>query len=532
MKDNKKEKGFKKLFPAFKNKGAAKRRTYVLITTIIFVAILVLVNVLSTVIAQKLPTTIDATDYDANTLSDNNIEFIKSVKEKVQIIVCASREGYTGSEMSNFAYNNYYVQENATPYNYFNQTITLIENCAKYNSNITVDYVDTQSPSFSKLDSESDIDISYGDIIVKCTRDINGKPVTFTDILLFTDIYNLQDNSGGSSYMYGYQSYSITSSNLETALSSAIYTVAASESRKVAFLKNYSKSGAADEFISNLKTYNYEVTEIGGMLSSASLDDIDMLLLVAPTKDLTGEDLRVVDKFLENDGKKGKSFLVFGSVSSPDTPNIDDFMEEWGIGVEDGIAYETNKNYKVDESIYIINAGDDFTKAINNSSSGYASANNIALSQVYEEKGNRKTHILMTTTEYGTIAPKGTGEDYKVENEDDLYAVPVIMLSDDTVLDSNANDMSSYVGYFGSEDFISSKWAEVSGAGNMEFALTIANNTTGRSNQIYFDPKITRLTYMSVTEAQIAAVRVVTLYLLPVVVLIGGILVWILRKNR
>ncbi len=527
----KKASKFGKIFK-FKNKNAAKRRTYVLATTIIFIVALVLVNLLATVIAQKLPTTIDATDYEANTLSDNNIKFIKSIKEKVEITVCATREGYTGSEMTNYAYNNYYVQENSTPYNYFNQTITLIENCTKYNNNITVEYVDTQSPSFSKLDSESDIDISYGDIIVKCTRKINGKDVTFTDILLFEDIYNLQDNTGGSSYMYGYQSYSITSSNLETALSSAIYAVAASENRKIAYLAGYSKSGAADEYIESLTAYNYEVVEINGMLSSANLEDIDMVLLVAPTKDLTADDLRVMDTFLENDGKKGKSFIIFGSTSSPSTPNINDFCEEWGIGVEDGIAFETNDNYRIDESIYLINAEDDFTKAINNSSNGYASANNIALKPVFEEKGNRATHVLMTTTEYGTVAPKDATSDYKVESEDDLYAVPVIMVSEDTELDSNANDLSSYVVYFGSEDFISAKWTTISGAGNMEFALAMANNTAGRSDEIYFDPKITRLTYMSVTDSQIAAVRVITLYLLPVLVLIGGVLVWITRKNR
>ena len=276
-KDKKKEP--KKL----RNKNAVKKGTYVLISTIVLVLVLVLVNVLSTVIAQKLPTTIDATADNANTLSDNNIKFIKSINEKVEIIVCASREGYTGSEMTNYAYNNYYVQENSTPYNYYNQTITLIESCAKYNDNIKISYVDTQSPNFKKLESESDIEISYGDIIVRCTRLINGKETTLSDVLVFDDIYNLQDNTNGQGYMYGYSSYSITSSNLETALSSAIYSVAASENRKVAFLKDYSKSGAETAFTENLTAYNYEVESLSGMVSSVNLEDADIVLLVAPT---------------------------------------------------------------------------------------------------------------------------------------------------------------------------------------------------------------------------------------------------------
>jgi hypothetical protein len=332
--------------------------------------------------------------------------------------------------------------------------------------------------------------------------------------------------------MYGYTTYSISSSNLETALSSAIYSVASSEKRKVAFLNSYSKKSAATEFTDGLSKYNYEIVDIDGMVSSADLEDIDILLLVAPTKDLTGDDLRAVDKFLDNDGKKGKSFIVFGSAASPATPNINHFMEEWGIGVKDGIAFETNSSYRIDNSIYLINAGDDFTKSINNSSNGYASENNIALEQLYETKGNRETHVLMTTTEYGTVAPKGTSGDYKPESEDDLYEVPVVMVAEDSELDSNSNEIASYVGYFGSEDFISSRWTSMSGAGNMEFALTVTNNTAGRASSIYFDPKITRLTYMSVTDSQIAAVRFVTLYTLPLLVLIGGIIVWIMRKNR
>lgn len=515
-----------------KNKNAFKRSTYVVITTVILIAILVAVNILSTVIADRFPTTIDATADSANTLSDNNIKFLKSINEKVEIIVCASREAYTGSEMVNYAYNNYYVQENATPYNYYNQTITLLESCTKYNSNISLSYVDTQSPTFTKLESESDIDISFGDIIVRCTRKINGKETTLSDVLVFDDIYNLQDNSGGQYSMYGYTTYSITSSDLETSLASAIYSVASSESRKVAFLKEYSKSGSADEFLTNLATYNYEVEEISGKLSSANLEDVDMVLLVAPTKDLTGDDLKVMDKFLENNGKKGKSFIVFGSVSSPATPNINDFMEEWGIGVKDGIAYETNSSYRIDDSIYLLNAEDDFTKTINNSTNGYASKNNIALSRVFEENGSRKTHILMTTTEYGTVAPKGTTGNFKPNSDDDLAEVPVIMVTEDTDYDENVNEISSYVGYFGSEDFISSSWSTVSGAGNMEFAITVANNTAGRSDAVYFDPKITRLTYMTVTDSQIAVIRIISLYTIPLLVLIGGILVWILRKNR
>lgn len=525
-KAHKKEKKNKKL----KNKKAFKKGGYIFVTTVIVIAVLVLVNVFSTILAQRLPTTIDATSNRSNTLSDNNINFIKSIKEEVEIIVCASKEGYTGSEMVNYAYNTYYVQENSTPYNYFNQTITLIESYQKYNSKIKVSYVDTQSPAFKKLESENNIDISYGDILVRCTRNIDGKTVTLSDVVVFDDIYSLQDNSGGSSY-YGYSSYSITASNLESALSGAIYTVAASENKKIGYISAKSASGAAEEFLSALGNYNFGITEIKGLVNSANLEEFDTLLLVSPTADLSGEELSAIDKFLENDGKKGKSFLVFGSVSSPATPNLNDFMEEWGIGIEDGIAYETNDYYRNNNAILLFNAEDDLTKTINNAENPLISENNIALSQVYEEQGNRSTHILLTTSETAVIAPKGTEGNYTPPSSAEKSKIPVAIVTEDTDFDDDANQISSYVGYFSSENFISSVWNAYS-VSNMEFAVTAANAVSGRSDTVYFDYKITRITYMNVTDSQINTVRIVTMFVFPILVLIGGILIWILRKNR
>lgn len=513
-----------------RNKNALKRRTFVIVTTVVVAVVLVLLNVLSTVLAQKFPTTIDVTADSANTLSEKNIKFIEGIENEVEIIVCASREGYTGSEMVNYAYNNYYVEENNTPYNYFNQTVTLIENYHKYNSNIKVSYVDTQSPSFSVLESESDIEIAYGDIIVRCTREINGKETTLSDIVTFEDIYVLQDNSGQYAY-YGIYSYSISASNLETALSGAIYTVASSERRNLALLSGSSKSGAADTLVEALTNYNFNVTEIEGVLTTSSFEEIDVLLLVAPTSDLSGDELKYIDKFLENDGKRGKSFLVFGSTSSPETPNLNDFMEEWGIGVEDGIAFETSDSKRNNYGMVLYTAGDDLTKAINNSEKSYFSGQNIALSQVYETKGTRTSHILMQTSETAVVAPKGSDSGYTPASTEEKKQIPTIMVTEDTDYDTNTNQITSYVGYFSSEDFISADWSYY-GFGNIEFAVNVANTTAGRSNTVFFDYKITRLTYMNVTDAQINMVRIITLYTVPVLILIGGIVIWILRRNR
>lgn len=515
-----------------KNKNLLKRSTYTIVFAVVLIAILVLVNVLSTVIAQRWPTTIDVTADSSNSLTEENIDFIKSIDNEVEIIMCATRDGYIGTDMINYAYNTYYVQENSTPYNYFNQTVTLVESYPKYNNKIKVSYVDPQTPEFDALESSSDISVSYGDIIVRCTREVDGKQTTLDSIITFDDVYELYDASNGGA-MYGMGYYVITSSNIESELSSAIYTVAASDKSGIALLTGHAEEGAADSLVDSLEGYNFEFTEIEGLLTADALVDINTVILVSPVSDLSADELKVLDTFLDNDGARGKSFLVFGSISAPATPNLDQFMEEWGIVVQDGMAYETQSSYRYEDDILVFNKENDLTASVNSSEKLCLSGNNVALAQGFESKDSRTSHILMTTSPYAVLAPKGTKSGYTPPSTDEKGEMPIIMVTEDTTYDENYDEVSSYVGYFASADFISSVWFDYSDVGNMEYAITVVNAVSGRDGSgMYFLPKITGTTSMTVSESQQTVVRVVCMYVIPLLVLIGGVLVWIWRRNR
>lgn len=515
-----------------KNKNLLKRSTYSIVFAVILIAVLVLVNVLSTEIAQRLPTTIDVTTDASNSLTADNIDFIKGIDEEVEIVMCATREGYTGSEMVNYAYNTYYVQENSTPYNYFNQTVVLVESYPKYNSKIKVSYMDPQSPEFKTLESGSDISINYGDILVRSSRMVDGKMTDFSSVITFEDIYELYDASNGGA-MYGMGSYVITASSIESELSGAIYTVASSDRSGIALLTGHAEKGAADALVDSLEGYNFEFAEIEGALNADALKDIRTVILVSPVSDLSASELRVLDKFLDNDGKRGKSFLVFGSTSAPATPNLDQFMEEWGIAVEDGMAYETNSKYRYQDAVLMWGQDNDLVGDAGTSELLCFSANNVALKQAYEESDSRTNHILMTTSPYAVVAPKGTKSGYTPPSSAKEAEIPTVMVTEDTTYDDDYDEVTSYVGYFASADFVSDAWYDYGSVGNMEYAVTVVNAISGRdSSNMYFLPKITGTTSMTVSDSQQTAVRVVCMIVLPLVVLIGGILIWILRRVR
>lgn len=526
-------------FSFAKNISIKKRGILTIIFAVVFVAVIVLANVLSTSIAQKINTTLDVTTDKSNSLTVENIDFIKNVKYDVEIIVCATREGYTGTEMVNYASSVYYVQENATPDNYFNQTVTLLETYPKYNDKISVKYIDPQSPEFKGLESDNEIDITYGDILVRCTRpDKDNKTKTFESIVTFDELYELYDASSGTgTSMYGYSTYTITASNVETEISSSIFTVSASEYSRILLLSTHSTKDAELALTSALANYNFEVMDMeNGVLNADTLKDIDTVLLVSPVSDLSAKELEVLDTFLDNDGKRGKNFVVFGSTSSPATPNLNEFLEEWGIKVNDGMAYDTNPGYRLSDkvSMMLFNKGDDLTKSVNASEMLYYCSDNLALELAYETKGSRTTHRLMTTSPYAVVAPKGvTG--YTESSKDVMSEMPVAVVTEDTTMNENHDEVSSYVACFASSDFIASEWEQFSDNGNMEFAISVFNIINGRdSASMYFLPKITGVYSMTTPLSDIAYwfIEAIFMVAMPVLLLIGGVVVWFLRRNR
>ncbi len=515
-----------------RNLNAYKKSGFMVAIIIVMVALLVMLNAVSLVVAGKVNTTIDVTRDNTYSLTDINIEFIKGIDTPVEIVVCAPRSDYMGSAMVNYALEAYYVQETDSPSNYFNQTVALLENYPKYNDNITIKYVDTQSPDFDLLEQDSELSVSYGDIIVTAQNTVDGKKVDNMSVLAFDDIYAIESTDSGYS-MGGYSPQYISGSYLETELSGAIYSVTSGGAKKVAYLSGRSTEKVADFVLEKLNLYNYEVTEVEGIVTAAALKDVDIVMLAAPTKDLTAEELSVLDTFLENNGNRGKSFFVFGSPSSPSTPNIDNFMEEWGIKVENGIAFETSDSRKNGDALFLVNPGEsEITKEINSYEGLYYTSGNIALTRKYETSGTRTTNILLTTSASAVVAPKGSGEGYEPPKKAERREIPVVMVTTDVKTagaELDYAELTSYVGYFASVDFLS----ETSAAtyGNVDMTLTVLNKASGRTD-MYFYPKVVGTYVMSPSDAAKTVVEIITMYAMPIVVFLGGVFVWIRRRTR
>ncbi len=515
-----------------KNQNALRRGSYTVVITVLIIVAILVFNVLATALAQRFPLNLDLTANNDYSVSAKNIEYIKGVERPVTITVCADADTYA-SDMQNYAASlSYYGVSDSSGGKYYTQALALLEDYTKYNSNITLTYADPYDPSFANVQARATSGtLSYGSILVESTFALDGQEISRNKVLAYEDLYNLTTSSSS------YQTV-LEGSNVESAVTSAIYSVTSDKTTEVAYIGAHMDTGVLDSLNDTLESNNYNVTAIDNLLASDIPEETEILLIAAPTTDYSAQELAKLDDYLDNDGQRGKTLLFFASASSPDLPNLYSFLDEWGISILPGTVYETNTdNYiQTPATIGLNNLATEYTASANSLSRIYVATNNLPMRTSYESDGNRVTTALMQTGDTTVIRPNDADDTWSTSDAvQDTFDTAI--LSVDTIYDENYTARMSYVAAFSSEDFISEAWAsQYAGlVGNTEFVLSLVNNITGRdATDISFTQKTIESSSFTaqVTVAKSNVVLLIFVIIIPLAVIVTGIIIWIRRRNR
>ena len=288
--------------------------TLAMVITILTIGFMVLANVIVDKLTDKFDLQVDLTANNRYAISEDTIKYIKQLNDKVRITVLVDEE-----DMSTGSYYIVQAYQNLLQYE-------------KHSENIELEFVDLiQNPTFiSKYEC---LELNSYDIIVE-----QGERC---EVLAFSEMYGY-DESGTR----------IVSSKVEQCLTNAIVGVTTTEKNKVVILGGYDKIEPVD-FISLLEANRYEVQK-QSLVTEEIVRDADTAILYAPQKDLDEKSLLKIEQWLENDGKQGKSLYVFLDPIVTDTPNLNAFLEEWGIVAKEGYAFESNANLYYDKMYYPI----------------------------------------------------------------------------------------------------------------------------------------------------------------------------------
>ena len=529
-KKEKKEKKEKRQKPKkLRNQALLRRGGFSIAITAAVLAGIIVVNILVSALADRFVLEFDMSTEKQNSMSEENIDYLRDLDTEVEIIVCATPEDYVGGYMSYLAQNMYGVSSDATQY--YDQTIKLLDKYPAYNSKISLRYVDTQSSEFNEITSTySNEQLNYGDIIVSCEK--NGS--RHYKVVGFDDIYNLSEDSTYAAYG-GYTMNTVSGNNVETAVTSAIAYATSDKEKKVAILTGHSKNDYTSDYQTLLKANNYEIDVISDSMVSEISSDYDAVIIPGPTTDFMGTELDAISEFLENDGKLGKGLIFFADTSAPYLTNLYDFLEQWGIAVGEGILFETNsQNYMPDDPTtlgsYPATSDDDIVSGMNLFITGY----NIPLTAAFDSQNSITVTTLAATPESVVAAPVGTTAGWTGADDYTQQSYSTVIQADFSEYNDDNELISSYVMAFSSIEFLQSAYNEQSAVSNKNMTLAAAERAVGAEDTgISFVSKtITNESFAdSVTQSSASAMRIIFMFILPIACIAVGIYIFIRRKN-
>ena len=179
---------------------------------------------------------------------------------------------------------------------------------------------------------------------------------------------------------------------------------------------------------------------------------------------------------------------------------------------------------------YPASSDNDITSGMNLCITGY----NVPLTAAFETEGNITVTSLMSTPESVVAAPVGTDAGWTGADNYTKQSYSTVIEAQMSDYDDDNNKITSYVMAFGSVEFIKSEYNEQSSVANKNITLAAAERAVGAEDTgISFVSKtITDASFSdSVTESSAQIIRILFMFVLPIVCIALGIYIFIRRKN-
>lgn len=497
--------------------------------TAVVTAIVIVVNVLVSKVVEKYPVKLDLTKSAMYEISDETIEYLKSLEEEVDFTVLMDE--------SNF-------QTSGT---YLKMAHEILERYTQYSDKITLRYVDpTKNPDVvNKYQEHYTGTLTTGDVVVSNAADATKMRVVNVNNMFTYDqekYYYMQ---------YGYYSLEdcITAFTGEQSLTSALLYVTDADPVNVGLI-----SIANDEpifnagssaysvaiFAQNLSKNGYDVTEIDLYNNALDPSEFDMLVLPAPVNDLTEDAVEKISAFLYNDGAYGRNLIYFADISQGATPRLDALLETWGIRVEKTFAVESDKNAA--QIVSVISGGmtvqvgaptatisdEDYSKNMANTNLPIPAPFCRPITLLWESQTSGITSALLKSSQSVYLSELGSEEeqDTTPDGAQTIAAVSRRQISGD-----NNEILRSSIMVFGSMMLTDYNIMQDAAYNNAEYLMSAVNTMTGKGNSLIIAQKDLAKETITIEQGELKVVNLV-LYTIPFIVVVIGIVVFVRRRNK
>ena len=493
---SKTEKGTKTVKEERSKKTKLKKGVLSVVFTVVFISAVVVLNVIVGILSDRFNTSADLTAESIYSLDENTKKFLNdSLKSDVTITVLNSEKKYEEQDSA------------------YKQVSEILKRMEKLSGHVEVNYLDIeQNPNYTARFKGETVDDNY--IVVECEKTGRHKIISPYEYFSFNQTY-LQ--------YYGY--YIIEGSNIEQETVSAMMYATSDKVVRVAFTEGYNESASGVGLTELLSRNGYEVEALP-LTTTAEIDpEIDFVVVYAPELDMDKEQIAKLDKFLDNNGK---CVIYFASVTQPRTPNIDEFLADWGLAVGYEIIGQTDERYMFRSNTLYAH----FQQICDTAYTEGVYGTRLYTYGMYQrpvyklENSDTNITVLMKTYD-GAFAYPLDAEEAEDFDSSETGEFNVVATAQKTT-----EDAVSRVCVVGSDALASTLLMSYSNSNNAEFFVGMWNYISGRERGMTVKAKtLTPATFeMNVKTANTLAV--ILCIVIPVSVIVVGIVVWVRRRNR
>lgn len=472
------------------NKKNLKHGSYSMGAIIIFIAIIVVLNL----VLQEVPSKyreIDLSTQKLYSIGDQTKKVLKKLDKDVEIYYIAQ----SGSESSD-------IQK-------------LLEKYEEGSDHIKVEQKDPAvNPKFvSQYTSDG---VSNNSVIVVCG-----------------DKNKVIDNNSLYETTVNYQTYSneVTGFDGEGQITSAINYVTSDSMPVMYTLEGHDEATMSDTLKDTIQKANIDIQSLNLLTMDSVPDDADILFIFAPAKDISEDEASKIISYLENGGKA----LIVSNYSSEEMPNFASVLENYGVKTADGIVLEGDTNHYISQNpSYLLPniESNDITSSLS-SGSRYIL---MPLAQGIVKSDNYRDSLEITdilTTSDGSYSKVNVEDMQTMEKEsDDIdgpFAVGV------SITENLDDEKETQIVYYSSEALFNDQMNTMVSGANYELISASVNwmcESEEDSNTISIASKSYDTSTLTIPAADASFWSIFVTAVVPVVILVIGGGIWMKRRKQ
>ena len=474
----------------------SKNGTYSIGITIIVVIIAILANL----IIGQLPEKYRELDISSNKIyeiSSVSKKLLKGLDQDVKMTVLADKEE-TDQRIKTF-----------------------LSKYTGLSSKISVEWIDpVLHPS-----ALTEYNASENSIVVSCEETGKTTTISFDDILV----------ADMSSYYYT-GSTTVSEFDGDGQLSSAVNYVTSDKTWKIYRTTGHGESTFSTTVSDLLDKANTETAELNMVMTAQVPDDCDLLLMYAPTTDLSEQEAETISSYLQSGGKV---MVLLGDKGKGELPNLESVLKTYGLELADGYIADLQRNYQGNyyyifpelsldsdlsegissEMVLLINAHgleetDPARDTITVSSFMETSSDAYAVTEEAQTEGSYilgavATESIESSDESDTESDESTDSTDSSESTETTES-RLTVISTDSMIDSQVTD--SFPTLENTTLFVNAITANFDGASNVSIeakSLSVERNTV-RYGGVF---------------------SILLIFVVPAAILISGFVVWLRRRK-